>query len=88
MNNSNWGGLTLTEIEELERNTVTKCISLNKDIERKCNNCFNVKSVSEFYRRLDDYQGRCKACQAEVWAGYKARTKGKPKRAYVWKKTG
>lgn len=37
---------------------------------KKCSNCFQVKPVSEFYRKLDGYQSRCKACNAEVVAGY------------------
>lgn len=37
---------------------------------KKCSNCFKTKPVSEFYRKLNHYQSRCKACNAEVVAGY------------------
>lgn len=44
---------------------------------RKCSNCFESKPLAEFYTRKgkgsDGYQLRCKACNAEVVAGYRRR---------------
>lgn len=37
---------------------------------KKCLNCFRFKPVTEFYAKLDGYQSRCKACNAEVVRGY------------------
>lgn len=38
---------------------------------RRCSNCFKTKDESDFYRKLDGLQSRCKACNNEVVAGYK-----------------
>jgi len=45
--------------------------------EKKCTNCFKLKSKSEFYTRKshDGYQSRCKACNTEVVKGYRTRAK-------------
>lgn len=40
---------------------------------KKCSNCFQIKPLSEFYRKLKRYQSRCKACNAEVVRGYMER---------------
>jgi hypothetical protein len=39
---------------------------------RRCSNCFQTKPLSAFYRKLDRYQSRCKACNTEVCKGYRA----------------
>lgn len=45
---------------------------------KKCSNCFQVKKTeTEFYRKLDRFQSRCKACNAEVVRVY-ARKKRHP----------
>jgi hypothetical protein len=44
-------------------------------MEKKCSNCFKIKPVTEFYRKLDRWQSRCKACNAEVVYGYNYRAK-------------
>lgn len=43
--------------------------------QRKCSNCFQWKPEYLFYRKLDGYQSRCKACNAEVVKGYRLRKK-------------
>lgn len=40
---------------------------------KKCSNCFEVKSLDQFYRKLDRHQSRCKDCNAEVVRGYQNR---------------
>lgn len=40
---------------------------------KKCSNCFTVKNISYFYRKLKSYQSRCKSCNAEVVRGYRKR---------------
>lgn len=40
---------------------------------KKCSNCFQVKPLEAFYRKLRAHQSRCKACNAEVVRGYYAR---------------
>lgn len=42
---------------------------------KKCSNCFKYKTVDQFYRRLNNYQSRCKDCNAEVCLGYQQRRK-------------
>ena len=44
---------------------------MKAEITKKCSNCFQVKLVTEFYRKLKSYQSRCKQCNAEVCSGYK-----------------
>lgn len=44
---------------------------------RKCSNCFQVKPVSEFYRKLRGHQCRCKACQPEVQRAWYRRSRAK-----------
>jgi len=41
--------------------------------EKKCSNCFKVKPVTEFYRKVYRWQARCKACNAEVCRAYRHR---------------
>lgn len=36
------------------------------DDSKKCSNCFKVKSLTDFYRKLDKHQARCKSCNNEV----------------------
>lgn len=43
--------------------------------EKKCSNCFQTKPVSEFYRKKNRYQARCKGCNAEVCFVYRNRFK-------------
>lgn len=41
---------------------------------KKCSNCFQTKPLDDFYvKRPSGHQSRCKACNTEVVAGYKAR---------------
>lgn len=42
---------------------------------KKCSNCFQVKTLDSFYRKLERHQARCKACNAEVVRGWKNRKK-------------
>lgn len=42
---------------------------------KKCSNCFELKSLDSFYRKLERHQSRCKACNAEVVRGYNDRAK-------------
>lgn len=44
---------------------------------KKCSNCFQVKSATEYYRKKERLQSRCKACNAEVVAAYSKRAKQK-----------
>ncbi len=43
---------------------------------KPCSNCFQVKPLAEFYKKLSGFQSRCKACNAEVVRGYYARSGG------------
>ena len=40
---------------------------------RRCQNCFRTRPLTDFYRKLNGYQYRCKDCNAEVVAGYAQR---------------
>lgn len=42
---------------------------------KKCSNCFQVKPLDQFYRKLNRHQSRCKLCNAEVVRGYMQRRK-------------
>ena len=44
---------------------------------KKCLNCFHLKPLEDFYRKLDGRQSRCKACNAEFVRGYNQRAKRK-----------
>jgi len=44
---------------------------------KRCSNCFEFKDESEFYRKLQKRQSRCKKCNAEVVRGYARRRKAK-----------
>ncbi len=37
---------------------------------KKCSNCFQVKPLDAFYRKLNRHQSRCKQCNAEVVYSY------------------
>jgi len=43
--------------------------------EKKCSNCFKVKATSEFYKKKDKHQSRCKACNSEVCFVYQNKNK-------------
>jgi hypothetical protein len=43
---------------------------------RKCSNCFEFKPLTEFYRKRDGHQYRCKVCQPEVARSYARRARG------------
>ena len=40
---------------------------------KKCSNCFHVKNINEFYKKLNSEQSRCKQCNVEVVQGYRLR---------------
>lgn len=54
---------------------------------KKCSNCFEVKPVNNFYKKLQSYQSRCKECNAEVVRGYAKRLREK-KRDLILLKSG
>jgi hypothetical protein len=54
--------------------------------EKKCSNCFQVKPISEFYRKCDRHQSRCKSCNAEVCFVYRNRLRPKKIEAYLERK--
>jgi hypothetical protein len=56
-----------------------------KPQEKKCSNCFKVKPVTEFYRKLNDYQSRCKACNSEVVCAYAKRLREKKRDLLLFK---
>lgn len=65
---------------------------LGGDVKR-CGNCFETKSVSEFYPKREigrklSYQSRCKACNAEVVRGWKDRKKHGETKVYLKSKKG
>lgn len=51
-------------------------------MEKKCGNCFQIKPVTEFYKKLNGYQWNCKACNAEVKYGYYDRKRTKMRDYY------
>lgn len=40
---------------------------------KRCSNCFRIKPLEQFHRKLERHQSRCKACNAEVVASWMAR---------------
>jgi hypothetical protein len=40
---------------------------------RKCNNCFKILPLTEFYKKLDGHQYACKMCAKELVYGYRQR---------------
>lgn len=52
--------MTPTPIENLEKENAA----------RKCYNCFEVKPLTSFYKKLTGFQYRCKSCNAEVVRAY------------------
>lgn len=53
-----------------------------KKLEQKCSNCFKVKPVDEFYKKLERHQSRCKSCNAEVVRSYQSAKRFKDSRAH------
>lgn len=37
---------------------------------KRCGNCLQFKPLSDFYRKLERWQNRCKKCNAEVTRPY------------------
>lgn len=54
---------------------------------KKCTNCFQLKPLTEFYRKLKRHQARCKDCNAEVCRSDRERAIRK-KLAERWAKMG
>lgn len=50
---------------------------------RTCTNCYQMKPYSEYYKKLNGYQYRCKKCNAEVVRAYNKRSREK-KMALKW----
>lgn len=46
-------------------------------MKKKCINCFKLKPLAQFYRKLTSWQSRCKSCNTEVCKGYRMRKSGK-----------
>jgi hypothetical protein len=44
---------------------------------RRCSNCFQEKPDTEFYRKLNGLQSRCKGCNAAVVRGYSRRRRSR-----------
>jgi hypothetical protein len=40
---------------------------------RKCNNCFQIKPLTEFYKKKAGHQYACKSCAKELVYGYRLR---------------
>lgn len=47
-----------------------KTITMELSNDKRCSNCFKVKPVNQFYKKLKRYQARCIACNNEVCKGY------------------
>lgn len=78
--NLDWWGDPLESFSD-----TIKPISINKQIEKRCSNCFLVKPLESFYKKETYRQSHCIQCHPEIVAAWKAKSKGKPKRQYFRK---
>lgn len=51
-------------------------------LQKRCSNCFELKPVDQFYRKLDRHQSRCKQCNNEVCFAWRNRHRPKKLERY------
>lgn len=73
--------MAVAEKKEDDQMTDMKSETVKPPVKR-CSNCFELKPLSDFYRKLSHFQARCKQCNNEVCAGYRERVRYKSTKKY------